>query len=349
MVLQKALPLLTALQKALPLPITLQPVRPKQQQGLQTFMNNAENISDALDSAHAQSIYGASKSTEEFKKGMSDIGWHPKMSHLIEVEAYLKSKFPLKGLQVSYDSTAKEELYFKTINYTTFAGFFMIHPMAFEQCIRQISDAYADTTKPVGHIDYLVNKINKEKTFSKYNYLTTVDTPSTEALVILPGGNKIKKHCCVGKIQIILDKHGRDNVLFKKHPISHNDVYEELSEYLGGIQYADKHSDLFNLMKESDFIYSTMVSESALIAHILGKSVGHIDLLQNRDTASFAHINYYLYSHPNPLEWADKTFASPKSGIIHPEIDKNWMKKIDEYLEYIVELRNFYREAYRLA
>ena len=49
-------------------------------------MNNAENISDALDSAHAKSIYGASKSTEEFKKGMSAIGWHPKMSHLIEVE-----------------------------------------------------------------------------------------------------------------------------------------------------------------------------------------------------------------------------------------------------------------------
>ena len=168
-------------------------------------------------------------------------------------------------------------------------------------------------------------------------------------MVVLPGTNKIKKHCCVGKIQIILDKHGRDNVLFKKHPISYNKEYEELDEYLGGINFADDNSNLFQLIVDSDFIYSTMISESALTAYILNKEVGHIDLLQNRNTASFAHINYYLYSHPNPVEWANKTFASPKSGIIHPETDKNWMKKIDDYLEYISNLRNFYREAYRLS
>lgn len=307
------------------------------------------NVSDALDSAVAKSIYGASKSTQEFKQGTTDIGWHPRMSHLVEVEEYLKSKFPYKGIELAYDCTAIEELYFDTINYTTFAGFFMMHPMSFEQSIRQMADAYADTIQPIGHVDWIKDKIEKENTFSKYDFKTQTSSLAKEALVVLPGTNKIKKHCCVGKIQIILDKHGRDNVLFKKHPISYNKEYEELDEYLGGINFADDNSNLFQLIEDSDFIYSTMISESALTAYILNKEVGHIDLLQNRNTASFAHINYYLYSHPNPVEWANKTFASPKSGIIHPETDKNWMKKIDDYLEYISNLRNFYREAYRLS
>ena len=307
------------------------------------------NVSDNLDSAHALSIYGASKSTEEFEQGTTSIGWHPKMSHLVEVEAYVKSKFPYKGLKLSYDCTAVEELYFDTINYTTFAGFFMLHPLTFEQSLRQMSDAYGDTTKSVGHIDWIKNKIETENTFSKYNYLNKSDSTGAEALVVLLGGNKIKKHCCVGKIEHILRKHGRNNVIFKKHPISWDDVYTELDEFLGGINYADTDSDLFELMKNSDFIYSTMISESALIANILDKQVGHIDLLQNRDTTSFGHVNYYLFSNPNPVEWADKTFASPKSGIIHPEIDKDWKQKVDDYLDYIVQLRGFYKEAYRIG
>ena len=307
------------------------------------------NVSDALDSAVAQSIYGASRSTEEFKQGTTDIGWHPKMSHLVEVEEYIQSKFPYKGIKLSYDCTAVEELYFDTINYTTFAGFLVLHPLTFEQSLRQMADAYADTVEPVGHIDWIKDKIHKEKTFSKYDFKTKVDTEAKEALIVLPGTNKIKKHCCVGKIQHILNKHGSENVLFKKHPISYNKEYEELDEYLGGINFADQDSDLFELIKGSDFIYSTMISESALTAYILNKQVGHIDLLQNRNTASFGHINYFLYSHPNPVEWANKTFASPKSGVIHPEIENNWMKKIDDYLEYTSELSNFYKEAYRIG
>jgi len=307
------------------------------------------NVSDALDSAIAQSIKGASKSTAEFEQGTTSMGWHPKMSHLVEVEEYVKSKFPYKGIKLAYDCTAVEELYFDTINYTTFAGFFMLHPLTFEQSLRQITDAYADTVKPIGHTDWIRNKIEKENTFSKYNYINKSDSTGAEALVVLPGGNKIKKHCCAGKMEYILNKHGRKNVLFKRHPISYEGVYDELSEFLGGINYADTNSDLFELMKDSDFIYSTMISESALVAHILEKEVGHIDLLQNRDTGSFSHINYYLYTHPNPVEWADKTFASPKSGIIHPEIDKDWKQKVDDYLEYIVQLRGFYKEAYRIG
>ena len=62
----------------------------------------------------------------------------------------------------------------------------------------------------------------------------------------------------------------------------------------------------------------------------------HFDLLQNINTTSFGHINHYLFSTSDPLHWASRTFASPKSGIIHPDIDNDWQKKIDMYFEFFI-------------
>ena len=99
-------------------------------------------------------------------------------------------------------------------------------------------------------------------------------------------------------------------------------------------------------MKDSNTVYSTMCSESALIASILGKKIGHFDLFQNRNTTSFGHINYYIYTTPKPLEWAQTAFASPKSGVIHPLVDTNWKEKVDKYFLYITQLYDFYDGAY---
>lgn len=273
--------------------------------------------------------------------------WTSKYKDLIEVEEYFKEKTKNLNVDISYDCTALEDLYFKTLNYTTYAGFFIIHPLAIEQSMRQITDAYADRCESAGHIDYIKDKINKDKTFTKYTFKQKVkQQEARDVLVILPGANKLKKHSCVGKLKRILNNYKKENVLFKKHPVSYDIEYQELSKYLGGIDFAEGHSDLFQLMKDSNIIYSTMISESALIANILGKEIGHFDLLQNRNTGSFTHINYYLFSVKDPVSWADTTFASPKSGIIHPKVDTNWKHKIDEYLEYIMELRAFYKEAY---
>lgn len=273
----------------------------------------------------------------------SSIKWDEKHLPLIDVEKYIKEKEI--NFKLDYDITAIEPLNFKTINYTTFAGFLILHPLNFEQALRQMSDAFADQIQG-NHINFLKNRIDLDKNFSKYNIKNKEKVEGKKVLVVLTGGNKLKKHCCVGKLENILNKYGRDNVLFKKHPVSHNEVYEELDEYLGGINYAPANSDLFELMKDAETVYSTMCSESALIASILGKKIGHFDLFQNRNTTSFGHINYYIYTTSKPLEWAQTTFASPKSGVIHPLVDIHWKEKVDAYFDYIENLWSFYDGAY---
>ena len=298
--------------------------------------------SNIVDSKTSNSIV-SHKSSMLNDNFASSIKWNKKHIPLIPVEKYIKEKEI--NFKLDYDVTATEPLNFKTINYTTFAGFLILHPLNFEQALRQMSDAFADQMKG-NHINFLKDKIKFDKDFSKYKIKDLKKSKGKKVLVVLPGGNKLKKHCCVGKIESILKKYGKDNVLFKKHPISYTKVYEELSDYLGGINYAPDNSDLFSLMKDSNTVYSTMCSESALIASILGKKIGHFDLFQNRNTSSFGHINYYIYTTPKPLEWAQTAFASPKSGVIHPLVDTNWKEKVDKYFLYITQLYDFYDGAY---
>lgn len=273
------------------------------------------------------------------------IKWSSKYKDLLEAEDYLKEKLESLNIEASFDVTAIEPLYFKTLNHTSYAGFLIIHPLNFEQSLRQMADAYADNMSG-NHIDFLKNNLNNAETANKYNISDTPYTRPRKALVVLPGGNKLKKHMCVGKIEKILEKHGKDNVLFKKHPISRNEPYEELDKYLGGIEYASGFCNLNTLINESEYVYTSMVSETALTANILGKKVDHFDLIQNRETTSFGHINYYLFTTKDPVAWASQAFASPKSGVIHPIVDSAWKDKIDNYLDYILELREFYKDAY---
>lgn len=289
----------------------------------------------------------------EYTKAMSNgnknitASWTSKYEPLSEVEAYIKRKVKKLPIELSYDVTAIENLYFKTLNYTTYAGFLILHPLCVEQAKRQMSDAYADCYPSAGHIDYIKSKMG-EGDFAKYQFAFNEEHEyDYNTLVILPGGNKIKKHSCIGKLKRILDKHGPENVIMKKHPVSYDEVYTELNDALGGVvRFAKGNESLQKLMQKADTIYSTMISETALTGNILGKKVGHYDLFQNRDTASFFHINYYIFTVDDPVAWADRAFASPKSGVVHPDVDKDWKTKIDQYLDYIMSLRSFYKDAY---
>jgi len=305
------------------------------------------NLLDSKTSPNIASHY------EGKENKLDDITWSIKHKDLVEVEKYLLDvKFynppaPLNEIGMSYDVTAKEPLYFSTINYTTFAGCLILHPLNFELMLRQMADAYADNIDlKYGHVDFIKKSIEFNNNFSKYDFKKYVEQEAKQVLVVLPGGNKLKKHCCIGKLQYIIDRHGIDNVIFKKHPISHDEPYQELADHLGNIHFADARSNLYDLISNSEFIYTTFISESALISFMLGKKVDHFDLYNNRDTTSFGHINHYLFTHPDPVSWAQRTFASPKSGVIQPQVDNNWKQKVDKYLDYITELRNFYKNSY---
>ena len=64
-------------------------------------------------------------------------------------------------------------------------------------------------------------------------------------------------------------------------------------------------------------------------------------LSKNDDALSQADI---LNAHQKDAkEYINKTFSSYKSGIINPEVDKNWKEKVDKYMDYIVNKRETYK------
>lgn len=283
------------------------------------------------------------------KDDKTDVVLQNKYSCLQEPESYLHEKCKDLGIDLSFDVTAKELPYFKTLNYTTYTGFMMMHPLSPEQALRQMMDAYADNFESSGHIKYIKNSIEKDNNFSKYNFpeRQTKNREGKKVLVVLSGANKLKIHSCIGKLQQICEHHGEENVIMKKHPISYDEIYDEFADAVGyNFTFAAADEDLFHLVKEAEYVYTTMLSETALTANVIGKKVSHYDLFQNRETAPFYHINYFIFTTPDPVAWADRAFASPKSGIIHPDIDKDWKGKIDQYLDYIMQLRAFYKDAY---
>ena len=299
--------------------------------------------------ADSQKYNSIAKQVNLIEQNKEKIILQDKYVCLQEVEDYLQKKCKNINIELSFDVTAKELPFFQTINYTTYAGFLMIHPLSPEQSLRQMMDAYADNCKSAGHIEHIKNHIEKDHTFSKYEFPAkqTKRREGKKVLIVLSGGNKLKKHTCIGKIQQICAKHGGENVIMKKHPISWDDVYSDFENAVGcDFTFADADEDLFSLVQSAEYVYTTMLSETALTANVLGKKVSHYDLFQNRETAPFYHINYFIFTTPDPVAWADQTFASPKSGIIHPDVDKDWKGKVDQYLDYIMQLRDFYREAY---
>ena len=42
-------------------------------------------------------------------------------------------------------------------------------------------------------------------------------------------------------------------------------------------------------------------------------------------------------------DYINRCFSSYKSGIIHPKIDKDWRKKVDQYFSYIMAKRLMYQ------
>lgn len=303
----------------------------------------------SVDSAHNRNLGVIGQAIASFNSGNPDNhrqALQEKHMPLLEVENYIRFRANELDVKVEYDITAKESVDFQTINYTTYAGMLIMHPLNFELSMRQMLEAHSDNT-PKGHVEFIKQKIVSDGGFSKYDFAKTDHFIGHKpVVVVLTGGNKLKKHCCVGKLKKIIETHGRENIIFKKHPISYDDVYQELSDYLGGVNYASAYTDLYSLMDKAEYVYTTMKSESALIANIMGKKVDHFDLYHNRHLGSFSHINNFIFTSDNPLEWANRSFGSYKSGVILPDVDKDWTDKVDRYLDYILKLRSFYSNSY---
>lgn len=285
---------------------------------------------------------------KELDKRIGPLRKNDSLYQLEQVEGYVIRKCQEKGIETSYDVMAEEMPYFKTIGYTEYAGNFYLQPLNFKMRNEQMSDAWHHNTKDVAdYASWLVKNV-VDKNSNKYKHRTEeIDKyPAKDYLVVLPGSNKLRENVCLNKLKHIVNKHG-NNVLFKPHPITTHQIIGELKDFFGEENILPKNVDMYYYMQKAKGVYSTQISESALYAAVLGKKIEPVDVWNNIQRGSFYCVNSYIYfNQDNIKEYVNRTFSSYKSGIINPKLDKDWKKKVDDYIEYICEKREKYKDWY---
>ena len=266
--------------------------------------------------------------------------------HLKEVEKYFLAAVKRYKIEAAYDVIANELPYFKTFNYTEWAHSFIIHPLQQELRVRQMVDAYKDDAEQkVNYIDYFKDRIIKGQS-NKYTHITKDEkNKPREHLVVLVGSNKLKERICLNKLKWLRDKY-EDDIWFKPHPLTNFSLVGELMDILGENRVLHRDSDMYAFMLDCKVVHNSHLSESLVYAVALGKEVDPVDVYHKAEQGSFYHINKFLFTEDNPQEWVNRTLNSPKCGIINPEVDSEWKKKIDDYLEYINTVRNSYKNKY---
>lgn len=282
------------------------------------------------------------------KERIGNIKKNASLNHLKEVEKYFLSQVKKLKLEISYDVIANELPYFKTLNYTEWAHCFMMHPLQQELRMQQMIDAYNDdSAELVDYAGYFKNRVTSRES-NKYQHINMdQEYPAKESLVILVGSNKLKERICLNKLRWIKDKH-EDDVWFKPHPLTTYQLVGELKDLFGNSSVTDRDADVYRLLvaDETSLVYTSHMSESAVYAVCLGKQIEPIDSYNKVEQGSFYHINKFLFSADNPIDWVNKALSSPKSGVINPEVDTNWKQKLDDYLEYITTERAKHKDKY---
>ena len=260
------------------------------------------------------------------------------------VEGYVIRKCGEYGLEHSYDVMAEEMPYFKTIAYTEYAGCFYLQPLNYKIRNEQMIDAYTDKTEIVDYASWLINRIVDKKANKYEDRADTYDKyPPKDYLVVLPGSNKVRENVCLNRLKHIKRLHG-DNVYFKPHPITTHQIIGELKDFFGEENILPRHIDMYHYLQKAKGVYTTHISESCIYGIVTGKKTEPIDVWNNIQRGSFYCINNHLLTHQKDAkEYINKTFSSYKSGIINPEVDKNWKEKVDKYMDYIVNKRETYK------
>lgn len=269
------------------------------------------------------------------------------LDHLKEVEKYFEKAVKKYRIEVSYDVIANELPYFKTLNYTEWAHCFMMHPLQQELRMKQMVDAYNDDAEQrVDYVTYFADRIKKGQS-NKYAHIKSDigNVKGREVLVVLVGSNKLKERICLNKLRWVKDTF-EDDVYIKPHPLTTYQLVGELKDLFGNETILDRDADMYAYLLQADTIFTSHMSESAVYSVSLGKTIEPIDVYNKVEQGSFYHINKFLFDSEDPRAWINRALNSYKSGIINPLIDDQWRQKIDLYLEYIMTLRDKYKNKY---
>ena len=284
---------------------------------------------------------------KELDKRIGHLKKDRKLYNLEDVEGYVLRKCSEVGLKASYDVLADEMPYFKTMAYTEYAGCFYLQPLNFLMRNTQLSDAWHDTSKQKinDYASWFVKRVvdNKSNKYEDRDESSINTYKPKDYLVVLPGSNKVRENVCLNRLKHIAHLHG-DNVYFKPHPITTHQIIGELKDFFGEHNVLPRDINMYYYMQKAKGVYTTHISESCIYSIVLGKDTSPIDVWNNIQRGSFYTINNYLFYHQkNAKDFINKSFSNYKSGIINPDLDKNWKEKVDKYFKYIMWKREQYK------
>ena len=250
-------------------------------------------------------------------------------------EKKFKELCEIHNIESAHDCTAFENIYFKTLNYTTYANMFMMCPLNFTASFDQIMDARADDVEVKDYISVIRKAQSKKGGKYRANFFT-VDR-DMDSVAVLPGSNKFEQHVCTVKLKQLVEENPK--LVVKPHPLSDNNLISRIRELVPANQLASQMESLYDLIDKASIVYTTHISESALTGLALGKEVEPIDRHKHRLHGSFSHINFVIFSALDPIKEMNKIFSSPKSGIINLDIDTDWEYKMEQYIKHIMAKR----------
>ena len=281
----------------------------------------------------------------ELDKRIGPLKKSKQLYNLEAVEGYVIRKCGEHGLEHSYDVIAEEMPYFKTMAYTEYAGNFYLQPLNFKIRNEQMIDAaMPSSSEIVDYSSWLINRIVENKANKYENRKELYDKyPTKDYIVVLPGSNKVRENVCLNRLKYISRLHG-DNIYFKPHPITTHQIIGELKDFFGEENILPRDINMYYYLQKAKGVYTTHISESCIYGIVTGKKTEPIDVWNNIQRGSFYCINNHLLANQwNAKEYINKTFSNYKSGIINPEIDKDWKEKVDMYFKYICEKRETYK------
>ena len=271
---------------------------------------------------------------------------HKRLEALRPVEAFFLEVMEDYPTVPTYDCNFNEAHYFWTMNYTNLSDCFYMHPLQFDLMHQQMTDALIHGSDDgYDFKTHYGERILKDQS-NKYNDIKSKTDYKAEVLVVLPGTNIYDKTVSLAKLRMIVENYGK-HAIIKPHPLTNKDHLEDIKKsLLPSARILDPKDDLYHYMQKVDLVFTTHSSESALNAVCLDKVIQPVDKYQARHSGSFSALSRLLFSAIEPEPIINRIFNDYRSGLIHPEIHKDWQDRIVQYLDYIHIVREHFKTAY---
>lgn len=271
-----------------------------------------------------------------------------KLDNLKKVEDHFSTLINKYDFGVTFDLNAREKPYFDNINYTSLLDMFIVHPLSPELSHHQTMDAltYFDDSD-FDYVQYYKDMVLSDN-MNKYVDRKKASATAYDAVVVLPGLKWIRKALCLNKMLKIVENHGK-RAIFKPHPLTNRREFEDIMLMLPShASVVMPSEDVYEYIINSEIVYTSGWSETALTAAALGKNIEPIHTWQDRMFGSFSHISQHIFNadKKDRKYLINKILNSYRSGVINPVVQPDWKDRLEKYLDYINTKRSHIKTHY---